>query len=168
MSSPVYPNPVGYQALGQARRPLPATTKTIPFDYVFQFTLTGTRNNRVQDVVEISMEGVFVALSLGYSVVLDEQKQPRAFQPVIDQRTTPPNPVLVPFFPSTFPTDQFGGFLVAGMPESEIAILDPTKAPPDMILRTTTPSGTIQSTSRIGSDGAVEVNLEKSVILGSI
>jgi hypothetical protein len=168
MSSTVYPNQVGYQALGQAQRPLPPTTKTIPFDYAFQFTLKGERDNRVQDVVEISMEGVFVALSLGYSVVLDEQKRPRTFQPVTNQQTTPPNPVLVPFFPPTFPTAQFGGFLVAGMPESEIAILDPTKAPPDMILRTTTPSGTIQSTSRIGSDGTVEVNLETTVVLGSI
>src|SRR6266850_5291303 len=99
MSSTMYPNQVGYQALGQARRPPPPTTKTIPFDYVFQFPLTGERNNRVQDVVEISMEGVFVALSLGYSVVLDEQKRPRTFQPVINQRTTPQNPVLVAALP---------------------------------------------------------------------
>src|SRR5262245_50150637 len=126
MSSTMYPNPVGYQTLGQARRSLPPTTKTIPFDYAFQFPLKGERDNRVQDVVEISMEGVFVALSLGYSVVLDEQKRPRTFQPVIDQRTTPPNPVLVPFFPAPTPiatgttNATIDGYLIAGMPDSQI------------------------------------------------
>jgi hypothetical protein len=168
MRSLAYPNAVADHALGQARQPLPATTKTIPFDYAFQFTLNGERDNRVQDVVEISMEGVFVALSMGYSVVLDEQRRARTFQPVISQTTVPHNPVLVPFFPATFPTAPFGSFLVAGMPESEIAILAPTAAPPNIILRTKTPSGTIQSTSRIGSNGTVEVNLETPVVLGSI
>ncbi|MBI1925781.1 hypothetical protein HYR99_16215 [Candidatus Poribacteria bacterium] len=71
-------------SLGQARSPQPTTTKTIPFDYVFQFTLEGKPKNKVQDVVAISMEGVFVALSVGYSLVLDEQKAPRAFRPVIN------------------------------------------------------------------------------------
>ncbi len=168
MSSVMYPKTVSYQTPRPAPRPPLPQTKTIPFDYVFQFSLKGERNNQVQDVVQISMEGVFVALSVGYSVALDEQTQSRTFQPVIDQRTTPPNPVLVPFFPSTFPTDQFNGFLVAGMPETEIAILDPTQAPSDIILRTKAPSGTVQSTSRIGSDGTVEINLEKSVGLGSL
>ena len=79
MSNTAYPGSVGYQPLGQARRPFPPMTKTIPFDYAFQFPLRGVHDNRVQDVVEISMEGVFVASSLGYSVVLDEQKRPRTF-----------------------------------------------------------------------------------------
>lgn len=167
MSSTMYPNPVSHQVPGQARRPLQPTTKTIPFDYAFQFSLKGERNNRVQDVVEISMEGVFVALSLGYSVVLDEQKQPRTFQPVIDQRTTPPNPVLIPFFPATFPTEQLSGFLVAGMPDAEITMLGPTNAPADIILPLTNLSGTTQSTSRIGSDGTAVVKLKTTVNLGS-
>ena len=168
MSRAMYPHQVGYQALGQERQPLPPTTKTIPFDYVFQFPLQGERDNRVQDVVEISMEGVFVALSLGYSVVLDEQRRPRTFQPVIDQRTTPPNPVLVPFFPASFPTDQFNGFLVAGMPESEITILGPTNTPAEISLPLTSPSGTTQNTSRVGADGTVMVKLKTPVALGSI
>src|SRR5262245_7531678 len=150
MSSTVYPSPVGYQALGQARRPLPPTTKTIPFDYVFQFPLKGERDNRVQDVVEISMEGVFVALSLGYSVVLDEQKQPRTFRPVIDQRTPPPNPVLIPFFPFIVVGDPIlHRFLIAGMPDSQIAILDLTQGKTPTFVQTT----------RIGADGTITVNL---------
>jgi hypothetical protein len=37
----------------------------------------------VQDVVEISTEGVFVALSVGYSLVLDERSTARTFQPLV-------------------------------------------------------------------------------------
>jgi hypothetical protein len=150
MSSTVYPNPVGYQALGQARRPLPPTTKTIPFDYVFQFPLKGVRDNRVQDVVEISMEGVFVALSLGYSLVLDEQRRPGTFKPVIDQRTTPQNPVLVPFFPASGgANNSLDSFLVAGMPDAEVAVLDLTEGASPSILRT----------ARVGADGTIAVDL---------
>src|SRR5262249_36182593 len=152
MSSTMYPNPVGYQALSQARRPPLPTTKTIPFDYAFQFPLKGQRDNRVQDVVEISVEGVFVALSLGYSVVLDEQKRPRTFQPVIDQRTAPQNPAVVPFFPPLVSPlgsgvdDRLDSFLVAGIPDSEVAILDLTRGP------------TILDTGRIGPDGTVLID----------
>jgi hypothetical protein len=169
----MYPNQVGYQALGQARRPLPPTTKTIPFDYVFQFPLKGERDNRVQDVVEISMEGVFVALSLGYSVVLDEQKRPRTFQPVNDQRTTPQNPVLVPVFPQPAP-DLFNTILVAGLPGAAIAVLllaspsgpviealpSPPPPPPDP------PS--VLAVDTIGPDGTVLVSLGFAIPSGSI
>src|SRR5262245_32414137 len=119
MRSTMNPSPVRYQAPSQARRPPLPTTKPIPFDYVFQFALQGKRGNKVQDVVEISTEGVFVALSVGYSLVLDERSTARTFQPVFNQRTVLQNPVLVPFFPSNNdPVPNI--FLVAGMPESEI------------------------------------------------
>src|SRR5215510_1049870 len=81
----------------QLRQAPPA--KTIPFDYAFQFALQGRRGNKVQDVVEISTEGVFVALSVGYSLVVDEKSVPRAFEPVINQNTILRSPSLVPFFP---------------------------------------------------------------------
>jgi hypothetical protein len=45
------------------------TTKEIPYDYVAKFTLKGERANRVQDVVNISIEGAFVAVSIGYSFI---------------------------------------------------------------------------------------------------
>ncbi len=173
MSSTVYPNAVGYQALGQARRPLPPTTKTIPFDYAFQFLLKGERDNRVQDVVEISMEGVFVALSLGYSVVLDEQKRPRTFQPVIDQGTTPQNPVLVPVFPLSDP-NLFNPILVAGLPGAEIAVL--LLANPSEIFIAALPSPppppptppSVLGVDTIGPDGTVRVSLEFAINSGSI
>ena len=52
--------------------PAPAaapTTKEIPYDYVARFVLTGVRGNRVQDVVNISIEGAFVAVTIGYSFI---------------------------------------------------------------------------------------------------
>ncbi|MGH8583398.1 MAG: hypothetical protein ACREWG_11565 [Gammaproteobacteria bacterium] len=44
-------------------------TKEIPYDYVAKFTLKGTRGNRVQDVINISVEGGFVAVAIGYSFI---------------------------------------------------------------------------------------------------
>ena len=98
MSSFGFTTPMATPPRGDARlRPgLPANT--IPFDYVFQFALQGTRGNKVQDVVEISSEGVFVALSVSYSLMLDERRTARTFEPVIDQRTTLHSPVFVPLF----------------------------------------------------------------------
>jgi hypothetical protein len=41
--------------------------KDIPYDYVATFKLTGKRGTRVQDVISISTEGTFVAVSVGTS-----------------------------------------------------------------------------------------------------
>ena len=43
--------------------------KEVPYDYVATFRLTGVRGARVQDVITISTEGTFVAVSVGYSFV---------------------------------------------------------------------------------------------------
>lgn len=45
--------------------------KEIPYDYVATFPLTGQRGNRVQDVINISVEGGFVAVAIGYSFIQD-------------------------------------------------------------------------------------------------
>lgn len=44
-----------------------AGVKEIPYDYVATFKLTGTRGTRAQDVINISTEGTFVAVSVGSS-----------------------------------------------------------------------------------------------------
>lgn len=41
----------------------------IPFDYVAKFNLMGRRGNRVQDVINISVEGAFVAVAIAYSFI---------------------------------------------------------------------------------------------------
>jgi hypothetical protein len=43
--------------------------KEIPYDYVARFELTGVRGNRVQDVINISTDGAFVAVAIAYSFI---------------------------------------------------------------------------------------------------
>jgi hypothetical protein len=50
------------------------TVKEIPYDYVATFTLQGRRGNRVQDVINISVDGAFVAVAIGYSFIPDLAK----------------------------------------------------------------------------------------------
>jgi hypothetical protein len=45
------------------------TAKEIPYDYVATFLLTGQRGNRVQEVINISVDGAFVAVDIGYSFI---------------------------------------------------------------------------------------------------
>lgn len=47
----------------------PVGTKEIPYDYVATFVLDGSPGRRVQDVITISTEGTFVAVSVGCSFV---------------------------------------------------------------------------------------------------
>jgi hypothetical protein len=46
-----------------------ASIKEIPYDHVAKFTLQGRPGNRVQDVINISIEGAFVAVAIGYSFI---------------------------------------------------------------------------------------------------
>jgi hypothetical protein len=48
--------------------PMPAA-KEIPYDYVARFQLRGVPGNRVQDVINVSVEGAFVAGAIGYSFI---------------------------------------------------------------------------------------------------
>jgi len=138
------PIAIAEASIDRYTRGAPPVTKSIPFDYVFEFKLQGKSANdtqnvvKLQDVVEISMQGVFVGVSIGYSFVLDERKNPRAFGPVIDQATVPTEPVVIPLFPSgplftkpaktskaTAPTlTPLQGVLVAGVPGAEVFIVD--------------------------------------------
>jgi hypothetical protein len=46
------------------------TPKEIPYDYVAKFKLQGNKSgNRVQDVINISVDGAFVAVAVGYSFI---------------------------------------------------------------------------------------------------
>ena len=49
-------------------RDLPAV-RVIPYEYVADFTLRGDVGNLVQDVINVSVEGAFVAVSIGYGLV---------------------------------------------------------------------------------------------------
>lgn len=49
--------------------PAPASAREIPYDYVARFKLKGVVGSRVQDVINISVEGSFVAVAIGHSFV---------------------------------------------------------------------------------------------------
>ena len=105
-------------------------TKTIPFDYVFEFKLKGKDPNsqdvlKLQDVVEISMQGVFVAVSLGYSFVLDESKVPQITPtPVIEETSVSSVPVaLLTLAQGTGQPFELGGILVVTRPNTNVSIL---------------------------------------------
>jgi hypothetical protein len=54
----------------EPRVPATATgTREIPYDHVATFSLLGQRGNRVQDVINVSIDGVFVAATIGYSFI---------------------------------------------------------------------------------------------------
>ena len=46
-----------------------APPKEIPYDHVATFSLLGLRGNRVQDVINVSIDGAFVAVAIGYSFI---------------------------------------------------------------------------------------------------
>lgn len=130
MRTTTYPNAMVERSSTQTTGPLaPSMTKTIPFDYVFEFKLKGKDANnaqdvvKLQDVVEISMQGVFVAVSLGYSFVLDESKVPRAFSPVVNQTTLSFTPLAVFIGPQgTGQPFELGGLVVAATPNVNLTI----------------------------------------------
>ena len=50
--------------------PLPAPSgREIPYDYVAKFLLEGTRGRRQQDVINISIEGAFIATAIAYGFI---------------------------------------------------------------------------------------------------
>jgi hypothetical protein len=151
---------------GDARLRQAPPAKTIPFDYAFQFALQGKRGNKVQDVVEISTEGVFVALSIGYSLMLDEQKTARTFQPVIKQTTTLHSPVFIPHFElvqnDTALRETLVSLFLTGIAGTEMALLHLAATSPN----TETP---IETPVRIEPGGMVDVPLlEAAAESGSI
>jgi hypothetical protein len=82
-------------------RDIPAV-RVIPYEYVADFALQGGDDNvgnLVQDVINISVEGVFVAVSIGYG--LDEE------------RATPLQ--LIPTPPATTPPATLGGVTLANI-----------------------------------------------------
>ncbi len=54
---------------GFAEVPSVPLGRTIPFDYAFRYTLTGVRDNVINQTVTVSIEATFVAVSIGYGVI---------------------------------------------------------------------------------------------------
>jgi hypothetical protein len=77
------------------RSPGSPSANEIPFDYVARFTLAGRRGNRIQDVINISVEGAFVAIAIGYSffpVALPPIQPPVEQSPGLEAALFTPSP----------------------------------------------------------------------------
>ena len=62
-------------------RPVPGQ-REIPYDHVATFTLQGDRGHRIEDVINVSVDGVFVATSIGYSFFVERPPAPPIGTPV--------------------------------------------------------------------------------------
>jgi hypothetical protein len=81
-------NPAAFStSLGEA--PETTTRRTIPFDYAFRYELTGEPGNVINKTVTVSIEGAFVAVSIGYGVI--PKVTPLTFGPKL-----PPTPIPIP------------------------------------------------------------------------
>jgi hypothetical protein len=67
-------------------RDIPAV-RVIPYEYVADFTLQGDVGNLVQDVINVSVEGAFVAVSISYGLV---EERAEALQLITPPGTTSP------------------------------------------------------------------------------
>ncbi|HKX33511.1 MAG TPA: hypothetical protein VJ302_37885 [Blastocatellia bacterium] len=161
MSQFGYPNPRAIPQRGPVQTNPPSAVKTIPFDYVFQFSLLGRRGNKVQDVVEISTEGVFVALSVGYSLSLNEKDVARTFQPVLDQNTLLRAPLFIPLFTN----NDLSRLFIIGSPDAEIVVvlLNPSGTIVVEAAAVPAPAPQILAGGTLGSDGTLLLNLEPLV-----
>jgi hypothetical protein len=75
------------------------TLKEIPYDYVATFSLTGKVGTRVQDVINTSVDGAFVAVAIGYSFI-------PATLPALPALPDPPEPPPVPTDPGDSDDDE--------------------------------------------------------------
>jgi len=78
------------------------TAKEIPYDYVAKFKLQGKQGNRVQDVINISIEGGFVAVAIGYSFIPTlPATLPAIIVPSDDDAVSPSTTTLVEIIANT-------------------------------------------------------------------
>ncbi len=71
------------------------TNKEIPYDYVAVFKLQGVPGNRVEDVINISVDGAFIATAVGYSFIPARfPRQPIPTQPAIGGAIPAPAPPI--------------------------------------------------------------------------
>jgi hypothetical protein len=73
----------------ETTRTIPAATtlKEIPYDHVARFRLTGIPGNRVPQVINVSVDGAFVAVAIGYSFI------PAHFRVALNPQGDPDAPV---------------------------------------------------------------------------
>jgi hypothetical protein len=110
-----------------ASQAVPASTaKEIPYDYVANFRLQGIPGNRVQEVINISVDGAFVATDVGYSFIPAPLPDP-----AVRISTGRPLPGTRPLFPAAFPQPQATNTLLTSLFSS---LLPTVENPLELIL----------------------------------
>src|SRR5262245_19869607 len=64
-----------------------APARVIPYEYVADFTLKGEVGNLVQDVINVSVEGVFVATAIGYGLAEERAVKVSLIEPPASNTT---------------------------------------------------------------------------------
>ncbi|MCK6620978.1 MAG: hypothetical protein HUU32_05950 [Calditrichaceae bacterium] len=95
----------------------------LPYDYAASFQLSGRPGNLVEDVINISAEGVFVATAIGYGLE-EERGRAMTVTPVADRPFVPGNIRLAEIPPDAL----IGGFRVNPAFESLVFASDPLVA----------------------------------------
>jgi len=115
----------GYQVIGSSGCPEPVarrltgspmcrtetigspSARVIPFDYVTTFPLTGRPQNQLENEVTVNAEGGFVATSIGYGLLVEENEVPIPVNPQLgsDPPTFSLASVRLRFFPTSALTD---------------------------------------------------------------
>jgi hypothetical protein len=67
--------PRGVNSFGREPSREAPVARVIPYEYIADFTLRGEVGNLVQDVINVSVEGVFVAVSIGYGLAEERAEQ---------------------------------------------------------------------------------------------
>jgi len=63
----------------RAQTPRPVPRRTIPFDYAFRYDLTGKPGKVLRQIVTVSIEAKFVAVSIGYGAIPILEKATKTF-----------------------------------------------------------------------------------------
>jgi hypothetical protein len=94
-----------------------ATTKTVPFDYVVTLKFKNQPGRVAQNVINVSVEGYFVATAIGYSLLIDERQSFGAAPPGDpDSFDIPISPSAIPRF--TAPDN----IKIFGEPDAEVRV----------------------------------------------
>jgi hypothetical protein len=95
--------------------------KEIPYDYVATFRLSGIAGQRAQDVINISTEGTFIAVAVGYSFIPGAVEVPTVTGPGSVPVSINSSSAIGPFgILETLPSSAFGPPLSGGLSEAQL------------------------------------------------
>jgi hypothetical protein len=81
--------PRGVNSFGREPSRIAPAARVIPYEYVADFTLRGEVGNLIQDVINVSAEGVFVATAVGYGLAEERAEKIDLIAPPAANTTAP-------------------------------------------------------------------------------